>query len=49
MSDPAPQPQNDQESYFQRVQRFQMDNGCMHMAWTHSQTSNQIPAYKNAK
>lgn len=41
--DPALQPQNAQESFSQKVQHSQKDNGCKHKAWTHSQTNNQTP------
>jgi len=41
--DPALQQQNGQENSSQKAQHFQKDNGYMHMAWTHSQTSSQTP------
>ena len=42
--DLAPQPQNAQENFSQKVQHSQMDNGCKHKALIHSRTNNQIPA-----
>ena len=42
-SDPALQPQNFQESFSQKVQHSQKDNGYKHKAWNHSRTNNQTP------
>lgn len=48
-SGPIPQPQNDQENYFQRVQHSQTGNEYMHKAWIHFQTSNQTPGERKGR